>query len=192
MKEFEKEKAYEWINHQDDHRKLNQWNEHEVEKLLDSYAARSRSLKGSRLWEQVQKDLLSYGIDRSLWALEKKWNNILRSFRKENSVTQFPHFNRVQDIMERRQLDRAQSMYSGRSSVSKYTDTALDNVANAIRSVSSKQSSNSDDPEDKESRQIEQLTNAVRGIRESYRRENEGRNKIREKYSKEFKTITKR
>jgi hypothetical protein len=85
---------------EDSTKKYKRWEEEEVPPFLESYGKHVLIYRGKELWCAIQRDLQQMGIHKSPWSLEKKWNNILRRFRQNNSEGSFSHYPKVKSILE--------------------------------------------------------------------------------------------
>jgi hypothetical protein len=82
------------------HTPFTRWNDYEVDVFLESYRKHILNFKGKELWSAIQSDLLTHGYRKSLWTLEKKWNNLLRRFRKGGNHDNFAHYHHMVAIFD--------------------------------------------------------------------------------------------
>jgi hypothetical protein len=87
---------------QSESRPFARWNDYEVDAFLDSYGEHNASLKGKELWKTIQSDMKSSGYKKSLWTLEKKWNNLLRRYHKGTTPDTFVHHGKMAAILDER------------------------------------------------------------------------------------------
>jgi hypothetical protein len=157
------------------------WNDYEIEPFLESYEKHCCTHKGKDLWRHIQQDLRQLGFRKSLWTLEKKWNNLLRRYRQVSDSRDFASYDAIQRILQTKKLQFKRS-HSHRARETKDQAEGAD-AASGESEVALSAGREEEDP------LICEAVELIKKLQESFEREAERRQQALDKLYNELRQI---